>query len=222
MHEDRKSKELYGPVFHIHHVIGSFIAPAHTFLNDWMDDYRQDHEVFTYFFNPATRELKDDKRQHFKYGRLWADDKIVVPKNRIHHDPIVAGHWWVHRTLSMIQRRFYFPRMRKLVSDHISSCDVCQHAKADHHRPRGLMERVSLRVQKWQAIVMDWIVGLPRITRDGRGYESVLTVTDRATKMTHFIPTWKEATAIDTADQFIKHIVKYHGLPRSIMSDRDT
>ena len=50
---------------------------------------------------------------------------------------------------------------------------------------------------------MDWIVGLARITRDGRVYDSVLTVTGRATKMTHFIPTWKEATAVDTADQFI-------------------
>ena len=89
----------------------------------------------------------------------------------------------------MIQRRFYFPRMRKFVADHISSCDVCQHADADHHRPRGLMERVSLPVQKWQAIGMDRIVGLPRITRDRRVYDSVLTVTDRATKMTHFIPT---------------------------------
>ena len=121
----------------------------------------------------------------------------------------------------MIQRRFYFPRMRKLVADHISSCDVCQHAKADHHRPRGLMERVSLPAQKLQAIGMDWIVVLPEITRDGRVYDSVLTVTDRATKMTHFIPTWKEATAVDTADQFIRYIVKYHGLPRSIISDRD-
>ena len=64
-----------------------------------MEDYRQDPEVFTYFFNQATRELKDEKRKHFKYGRLWADDIIVVPKNRIqeiissHHDHIVARHW---------------------------------------------------------------------------------------------------------------------------------
>ena len=121
----------------------------------------------------------------------------------------------------MIQRRFYFPGMRKLVSEHILSYDVCQHAKADHHRPRGLMERVSLPVQKWQAIGMDWIVRLPRITRDVCVYDSVRTVTDRATKMTHFIPTWKEATAVDTADQLIKYIVKYHGLPQSIISDRD-
>ena len=83
------------------------------------------------------------------------------------------------------------------------------------------MERVYLPVQKWQAIEMDWIVGLPRITRDGRVYDSVLTVTDRATKMTHFIPTLKEATAVDTADQFIRYIVKYHGMHRSIISDRD-
>ena len=75
------------------------------------------------------------------------------------------------------------------------------------------MERVSLPVQKWQAIGMDWIVALPRITRDGRVHDSVLTVTDRATKMTHFFQTCKEATAVDTADQFIKYIVKYHGLP---------
>ena len=176
MHEDRKSEELFGPVLPIPKIIGSFIATAHTVLDDWMEDYRQDPEVFTYFFNPTTRELKDDERQHFKYGSLWADYKIVVPKYRIqevfsaHHDPIDAGHCGVHRTLGMIQRRSYFPRMRKLVSDHISSCDVCQHAKANYHRPRGLMERVSLPVQKWQAIWMDWIVALPRVTRGGRVY----------------------------------------------------
>ena len=62
------------------------------------------------------------------------------------------------------------------------------------------MERVSLPVQKWQAIGMDWIVALPGITRDGRVYDSVLTMTDLAIKVTHFIPTWKEATAVDTAD----------------------
>ena len=96
MHEDRKSEELYGHVLPIPNIIGSFIAPAHTVLDDWMEDYRQDPEVFTYFFNSATRELNDDKRQHFKYGRLWAYDKIVVSKNLVHeiitahNDPLVA------------------------------------------------------------------------------------------------------------------------------------
>ena len=83
MHEGRKSEGLFGPVLPIPNIICSFIAPAHTVLVDWMDDCRHDPEVFTYFFNPTTLELKNEKHQHFKYGRLWADDKIVVPKSRI-------------------------------------------------------------------------------------------------------------------------------------------
>ena len=52
MHEDRKSEELYGPVLTIPNIIGSSIATAYTVLDDWMDDYRQDHEVFTYVCQP--------------------------------------------------------------------------------------------------------------------------------------------------------------------------
>ena len=84
------------------------------------------------------------------------------------------------------------------------------------------MEHVSLPVQKWQSLGMDWIVDLPPVIRDGRTFDSVLTVTDCATKMVHFIPTWKQASAVDTAGQFLTHVVKYHGLPRSIISDRDS
>ena len=62
MPEDRKSEELYGPVLTIPNIIGSFIAPAHTVLDDLMEDYGEDPEVFSYFFNTTTRELKDEKR----------------------------------------------------------------------------------------------------------------------------------------------------------------
>ena len=84
------------------------------------------------------------------------------------------------------------------------------------------MKRVSLPVQKWESIGIDWIVDLPRVVKDGRPYDSVLTVTDRATKMVHFIPTWKQTSAVDTADQFLRFVVKYHGIPRSLILDRDS
>ena len=48
----------------IPNIIDSFIATAHTVLDNWMEDYRQDSKVLSYFFNPTTRELKDEKRQH--------------------------------------------------------------------------------------------------------------------------------------------------------------
>ena len=55
MHEDLKSYELYVHILTIPNIIGSFIAPARAVLDDWMDDYRQDPEVFMYLFNPASR-----------------------------------------------------------------------------------------------------------------------------------------------------------------------
>ena len=65
---------------------------------------------------------------------------------------------------------------------------------------------------------MDWIVGLPRTVE---GYDVILTVTDRLTKMIHFIPTRVESDAVETAHLFLREVVRLHGLPREIVSDRD-
>ena len=66
---------------------------------------------------------------------------------------------------------------------------------------------------------MDFIVDLP--TTQG-GYDAILVVVDRLTKMAHFIPTRESVSAPQVADLFISHIFCLHGLPRSIMLDRDT
>ena len=185
--------------------------------------------IFARYFDEETNDLKPEMRTRFKYGRIWQDDKIVVPRSLIqevisaHHDTIVAGHWGIHRTVSMIRRRFVFPKLRKKVSDHVSSYHICQVTKADHHLPRGLMENVSLPVQKWQSIALDWIVGLPTVKANSDPnypFDSILTVIDRATKMCHLIPTSTKADHMDLADQFIHYVVKYHGIPRSIITDR--
>ena len=65
---------------------------------------------------------------------------------------------------------------------------------------------------------MDWIVGLPRTVER---YDAILTVTDRLTKMVHFIPTRVESDAVETAHLFLREVVRLHGLPREIVSDRD-
>ena len=67
---------------------------------------------------------------------------------------------------------------------------------------------------------MDWIVKLPLVVDQGRTYDQVLVFTDRATKMVHFVPIWANATYIDTATMFVVNVVKYHGLPWSLISDR--
>ena len=70
----------------------------------------------------------------------------------------------------------------------------------------------------WLSIAMDFITDLPL----SDGMTTILTVVDRHTKMAHFIPAPKLPTAEETAVMFIKEVVRLHGLPREIVSDRGT
>ena len=111
--------------------------------------------------------------------------------------------------------------MKSLIAEFIKTCPECQRSKADRRGQQGQLQPLPLPKRKWQSIAMDWVVGLPDIWRKSTAYNSILTVIDRATHMVHLIPTTKEKTAVDTAELLLQQVVKYHGLPTSIVSDRD-
>ena len=68
---------------------------------------------------------------------------------------------------------------------------------------------------------MNWVVEMPEVFSRGVAYDAVLTVTDRATRMVHLIPTNAHETDEDTADLFLRNVVRLNGLPSSLISDRD-
>ena len=135
------------------------------------------------------------------------------------HDTQYAGHLGVKKTLELIQRDFYWPTVQADVTAYVQTCEECQRNKPSNQRPAGLLQPLEVPGQRWERISMDFITHLPK-TRFG--YDALLVMVDYVTKMMILRPTYSTATAVDTARLFVDAVVRAHGLPKVIVSDRDT
>ncbi|WVZ80271.1 hypothetical protein U9M48_027762 [Paspalum notatum var. saurae] len=118
-----------------------------------------------------------------------------------------------------LKERFWWYGMKRAVAEYVAICDTCQRVKAEHQRPAGLLQPLKVPEWKWEEITMDFIVGLPRTQR---GYNSIWVVVDRLTKVAHFIPVNTTYLGAKLAELYISRIVCLHGLPKRIISDRDS
>jgi transposase InsO family protein len=106
--------------------------------------------------------------------------------------------------------------MNKLLREYVKSCDTCVWSKAPRHRPFGLLQPLPIPSRPWGSIAMDFITDLPIV----KAKNSILVVVDRLTKMAHFTPCSKSITVEDTTQLTLDGIVRLHGLPKEIVSDR--
>jgi hypothetical protein len=109
--------------------------------------------------------------------------------------------------------------MKKDIAEYVAVCDVCQRVKVEHPKPAGLLQPLPIPEWKWEKLGMDFITGLPR-TRSG--YDSIWVVVDRLAKVAHFITVKTTYTSAKLAKIYMTRIVCLHGVPRSIVSDRET
>ncbi|PKI57042.1 hypothetical protein CRG98_022546 [Punica granatum] len=133
------------------------------------------------------------------------------------HDSKWAGHPGIHRTLALVEERYYWPQLRNDVETFMKTCLVCQQDKTEQKSPAGLLEPLPIPEHPWESVSMDFIVNLPKL----KGCQTLMVVVDRFSKYATFISAKKECPAEKAAQLFMKHVVKYWGVPTTIMSDRD-
>ena len=109
--------------------------------------------------------------------------------------------------------------MKADIAGHIARCCICNRIKAEHQRSVGLLKPLDVPIWKWESISMDFIVGLPQTPK---GHDSILVIIDRLTKVAHFIAVRNDYRTEKLIDLYVDNILKLHGAPMSIVSDRGT
>ena len=118
-----------------------------------------------------------------------------------------------------LKKLYWWPNMKANIAEYVSKCLTCAKVKAECQKPSGLLQQPEIPVWKWERITMDFVTKLPKTPS---GYDAIWVIVDRLTKSAHFIPI-KETYDMDQLTKlYLKEIVSRHGVPISIISDRDS
>ncbi|KAJ9536072.1 hypothetical protein OSB04_un000757 [Centaurea solstitialis] len=160
----------------------------------------------------------DNNRLLFK-GRLVLNRNSTWVPKLFHefHGSTLGGHSGVQKTYRRMARELFWIGMKGDISKMVSQCDICQRQKYSTMAPSGLLQPLELPNKVWSEITMDFITGLPK----SEGYSVIFVVVDRLSKYGHFVPLKHPYTALTVAEVFLREVVRLHGIPESIVSDRD-
>lgn len=155
----------------------------------------------------------------FYKGRLVIPDVPDLKHKLLQeaHDTPTGGHGGFLKTLKRLSARYFWPKLKQDVRIFVQECVICQQQKYQTLSPAGLLQPLPIPKQIWEDLSMDFIVGLPPSGR----YDTILVVVDRLSKYAHFLCLSHPFTAKGVAAIFCKEVIRLHGFPRSIVSDRD-
>ncbi|GJW26685.1 retrotransposon-related protein, partial [Tanacetum coccineum] len=155
----------------------------------------------------------------FLKGKLvvGSDEQLKATIVQYYHADAVGGHSGINVTDHKVRSLFYWKGLHKTVKKCVMECDVCQRNKADLAGYPGLLQPLPIPERIWSDISMDFIVGLPK----SQGKTIIFMVVDRLSKYAHFVAPSHPYTA-SVAQAFLDSVYKLHGLPDSIISDRDS
>ncbi|KAA0050100.1 DNA/RNA polymerases superfamily protein [Cucumis melo var. makuwa] len=134
------------------------------------------------------------------------------------HNSTYAMHPGSTKMYRTLKKTYWWPGMKREIAEYVDRCLICQQVKPVRQRPGGLLNPLPVLEWKWEHITMDFLFGLPRTSR---GYDGIWVIVDRLTKTARFIPIKATSTLDQLAKLYVDRIVSQHGVPVSIVSDRD-
>ncbi|KAM3243961.1 hypothetical protein ACQJBY_055715 [Aegilops geniculata] len=191
---------------------------------DFIDRLRQATST-----DPALVTLREDITAGTRQQPWSLSDGLVTFNGRLYIPPsspllqelLTAihddGHEGVLRTLHRLRRDFHAPNLRKTVQEYVRACGTCQRYKSEHLHPAGLLLPLPVPTGMWTDVGINFVEALPRMG----GKSVILTVVDRFSKYCHFVALAHPYTAESVAQVFFAEIVRLHGVPQSMVSDRD-
>jgi hypothetical protein len=193
--------------------------PSSVFLSRVKQAYQTDRKASEAWLKLKGLTLKE--------GLWYRKHRLFIPNDKQMkteilnecHDSRTAGHTGVEKTTELIARKFYWPGMYREIDEYVRSCHVCQMNKPSNQVPAGLLQPLPIPEKKWQTISMDLITQLPKTAK---GNDAIVVMVDKLTKMVHFAATKTAVSAPQLAQIVFNEVVRHHGVPENIISDRDT
>jgi len=119
--------------------------------------------------------------------------------------------------VELVTRNYWWPGVTKRVKQYVEGCDQCQRMKNRAEMPVGKLRPNKVPEKSWQHILVDFIMKLPM----SKGHDLILVVCDRFSKMSHFVAMTEKTTVEGLAKLFRDNVWKLHGLPESVIPDRE-
>ncbi|GJX93202.1 hypothetical protein Tco_0347788 [Tanacetum coccineum] len=118
-----------------------------------------------------------------------------------------------------LKKLYWWPNIKAIIAEYVGKCLTCSRVKAECQKPSGLLVQPEIPMWKWERITMNFVTKIPKTSI---GHDTIWVIVDRLTKSAHFIPT-RATDSMETLTRlYIKEIVSRHGVPISIISDRDS
>ncbi|KIO11093.1 hypothetical protein M404DRAFT_57062, partial [Pisolithus tinctorius Marx 270] len=126
------------------------------------------------------------------------------------------------KTIAYLRDNVWWKNINADVDAYCKSCITCQTSKPNNHANYGLLKTLDVPNYPWETIGIDFVGPLPDSKTLNGSFDMILVVIDHLTSMIHLIPTKQTYRAKDIAEVMFDRVYKHHGMPRNIVSDRDS